>query len=80
VEPAKNNQPRRDLPAGLAQPAQRALASAGIENLEQLSRYSEAEIRRLHGIGPNALGKLSQALNARGMSFAVDNLHEKDKP
>ena len=58
-----------DLPAGLAQPAQRALASAGIENLEQLSRFSEVEIRGLHGIGPNALGKLRWAMAEKGLSF-----------
>jgi len=61
----------RDLPAGLAQPAQRALAGAGIERLEQLATFSEAEIKRLHGIGPNALKKLKSALTARGLSFAT---------
>jgi DNA-directed RNA polymerase alpha subunit len=76
----KSNSAGMPLPYGLAQPAQRALASAGIESLEQLSRFSEAEIRKLHGVGPNALEKLRQVLNARGMSFAEDNLHEKDKP
>ena len=33
----------------LAKPAQRALAGANIETLEQLSKYSEAEIMELHG-------------------------------
>lgn len=58
-----------DLPAGLSQPAQRALAEAGIESLEQLARFSEREIRSLHGIGPNALEKLRQALAEKGMAF-----------
>lgn len=57
------------LPDGLAQPALRALAGAGIQSLEQLARFSEAEIRRLHGIGPNALEKLRRALVAHGLSF-----------
>lgn len=57
-----------DLPK-LAAPAQRALASAGIANLSQLARKSEAEIAGLHGMGPNALGKLEDALKARGLSF-----------
>ncbi len=54
----------------LGQPAHRALAAAGIQSLEQLTRFSEAEIKQLHGIGPNALAKLRQALAARGLSFA----------
>jgi hypothetical protein len=59
------------LPPGLAQPAQRALAGAGIHNLEQLATISEAEVKQLHGIGPNALAKLRSALGARGLSFAT---------
>ena len=57
-----------DLPK-LAQPAQRALAAAGIQRLEQLTKFSEAEIKQLHGMGPNALGKLRQALADKGLSF-----------
>jgi DNA-directed RNA polymerase alpha subunit len=53
----------------LAQPALRALAGAGIRSLEQLTGYSEAEIRQLHGIGPNALKTLGEALKAKGLSF-----------
>lgn len=53
----------------LAQPALRALTGAGIRSLEQLTGYSEAEIRQLHGIGPNALKTLDEALKAKGLSF-----------
>ena len=59
-----------DLPAKLASPAQRALANAGIHNLKQLSKLSEAQIKELHGIGPNALIALRAALKAKGLSFA----------
>jgi hypothetical protein len=62
--------PQGDLPAGLARPAQRALAGAGISRLRQLARLTEAEIKQLHGIGPNALEKLRRALRAKGLSFA----------
>ena len=58
-----------DLPR-LAQPAQRALAGAGIQHLQQLTKFSEAEIKRLHGIGPNALKSLHRALAEKGLSFA----------
>lgn len=56
--------------AQLAQPARRALEAAGIQRLEQLTKLSEAEIKQLHGMGPNALGKLRRALSDRGLSFA----------
>lgn len=52
--------------------AQRALADAGIQNLQQLSAYSEAHIKKLHGIGPNALKELDRALKAKGLSFAKE--------
>ena len=58
-----------DLPAKLGAPAERALAGAGIKNLKQLTKLSEAEIKQLHGVGPNALGKLRQALAENGLSF-----------
>ena len=54
----------------LSAPARRALIEAGYLRLEQLTRVSEAEIKRLHGIGPNALKQLRQALEAKGLSFA----------
>ncbi len=59
-----------DLPAGLASPARRALADAGIEHREQLTGFSEAQLKQLHGIGPKALSQLRTALQAKGLSFA----------
>jgi hypothetical protein len=55
-----------DLPAGLAAPARRALAEAGIETLDQLSKLSEAELRKLHGVGPNAVELLTEAVRKSG--------------
>jgi hypothetical protein len=63
-------QQESDLPTKLSAPARRALLGAGYVRLEQLTRVSEAEIKRLHGIGPNALKQLSLALDAKGLSFA----------
>ena len=59
-----------DLPQGLAKPAVRALSAAGYTRLEQLSQVSEAELARMHGVGPKAIRQLRAALEARGMSFA----------
>jgi hypothetical protein len=64
-----SNQQENDLPR-LAQPAQRALAAAGVRNLEQLTKFREEEVKQWHGIGPNALKQLRQALVLRGLSFA----------
>jgi hypothetical protein len=61
-----------DLPAKLGAPAERALAGAGIKNLKNLTKFTEAEIKQLHGVGPNALGKLKQALADKGLSFAKE--------
>lgn len=66
----QNHQPENDLPK-LASPAQRALAAAGIQRLDQLPpEFSEEQLKQLHGIDPNALGKLNAALAARGLSFS----------
>ena len=53
----------------LATPAQRALASAGISQLEQLTSFTEAEVSHLHGIGPNALKQLQLSMVAHGLSY-----------
>jgi len=58
-----------NLPFTLAQPALRALSAAGITRLEQLAAFTEAEIKALHGIGPNALNTLRSALAERGLAF-----------
>jgi hypothetical protein len=65
-----HNPTESNLPDGLAQPALRALAGAGCQRLEQVASLSEAEIKQLHGIGPNALNLLRRALAAKGLSFA----------
>ncbi len=72
----QSNTPESDFPK-LSKPAERALAGAGLWRLEQLTALSEAEIKKLHGIGPNALEKLRQALSANGLSFAPDKEAKK---
>lgn len=59
-----------DFPHELTQPARRALIGAGYWRLGQLAAISEADLKRLHGIGPKALGQLRRALAAQGLSFA----------
>jgi hypothetical protein len=83
---------RNDLPK-LAAPALRALTSAGIADLEDLTKVSEDELIQLHGMGRNALGILCEALKSKGWSFReptkadkmdktfrthLDNIHSED--
>lgn len=67
---SSSHEPEGDLPGGLSGPARRALAGAGYVKLEQFTTVSEAEVLRLHGMGPKALGQICRALAARGQSFA----------
>ena len=53
----------------LSAPARRALEHRGIQTVEELSKYSEKEILKLHGMGPASLPKLRKALEESGLSF-----------
>ncbi len=53
----------------ISAPAQRALASVGVDSLEQLADLTEAEVKALHGMGPNALGKLKTAMETHRLAF-----------
>lgn len=57
------------FPPGLAQPALRALHGAGYTRLEHLTQITEADLRKLHGMGPKAIGLLKKALTELGMSL-----------
>jgi hypothetical protein len=57
-----------DLPK-LAAPARRALLAAGYRRLEDLTEVSESDVAKLHGMGPNAMRALREALKERGLSF-----------
>lgn len=63
-----HNPQEDDLPK-LSAPARRALATLGIYRLEQVTAFSEAEIKKLHGMGPNGIEQLRRALAERGLSF-----------
>jgi DNA-directed RNA polymerase alpha subunit len=53
----------------LSKPAHRALVNGGITTLKQLSKFSEKEILKLHGIGKTALPVMKQSLKLNGLSF-----------
>ena len=57
-----------DLPK-LAAPARRALLAAGYTSLQDLTEAKESDVAKLHGMGPNAMRALRDALKERGLSF-----------
>ena len=59
-----------DFPTKLSQPARRALLGAGYTRLDQLAGTTEAELKKLHGMGPKALEQLRGALAVQGLAFA----------
>lgn len=58
----------------LAAPARRALASLGVSKLQEIGKYSEADIQQLHGIGASALKRLKDAMATAGVSFKTNDL------
>jgi hypothetical protein len=60
---------KASLPPGLAQPALRALASAGFTSLDQFTRVRAENLLKLHGMGPKAVGIIREALRRRGQAF-----------
>ena len=57
---------------GLAAPARRALQGAGIRHLEQMTKWRQADLAALHGMGPKALKTIREALAAQGLSLLDD--------
>ncbi|MDP4663471.1 MAG: hypothetical protein NWQ55_03105 [Salibacteraceae bacterium] len=61
---------KRSFPQNLAKPAQRVLLSKGISILNDLSRFTKSEIKGLHGIGPDAMEKITNEMFEEQISFA----------
>lgn len=59
----------KNMFAGISAPAHRALTHIGITTLKQLTRYTEDEIKKLHGMGPHALRILKKELQKNKLSF-----------
>lgn len=57
--------------SSLAAPARRALENAGITSLEQLSKFSELEILKLHGMGKSSIPKLQKLLADKNLMFKI---------
>ena len=61
--------PKGNFLSVLGAPARRALEGAGITSLNLLSKYSEREILKLHGMGPSSIPKLRAELAKSGLNF-----------
>lgn len=64
---------KTDFPSGMGKVAPRELENAGYTKLQQLTKVTETELLKIHGVGPKAVGMLREALKAKGMSFAMAN-------
>ena len=65
----EERKPKDNFLSLFSAPARRALETHGIYNPEQLSKYSEKEILKLHGIGRASIPALKKALSENGLSF-----------
>ncbi|MFD3215518.1 RNA polymerase alpha subunit C-terminal domain-containing protein [Bacillus cereus group sp. MYBK29-1] len=65
----KEKKPQTGFLSLLSSPARNALEHHGIHTIEELSKYSEKEILKLHGMGPASLPKLRKALEENRLSF-----------
>lgn len=61
--------PDKGFLARLSAPARRALENAGITTLKQLAKKSQADILKLHGMGPASLPVLKKELKKLGLTF-----------
>ncbi len=64
----KQQEQVNDLPK-LSAPAHRALAGAKIATLADVSKHTEAELAKLHGMGPTGIKALKVALAEKGLAF-----------
>ena len=67
----KTVQPKSDFPQSIGNPARQALENAGYSKLKQLTKVTEAELGKIHGVSPKALRILRETLAAKGLSFAA---------
>jgi len=63
--------------AGIASPAKRALASAGVTTVADLARFTEAQVKSWHGIGPRVMVALNALMVAQAIRFRERNEEER---
>jgi uncharacterized protein YdhG (YjbR/CyaY superfamily) len=71
----KEKSPGKSFMSLLSAPARRALEKEGILTEKELAQYTEAQLLRLHGVGPASIPVLQKVLQQKGLSFKAK---EKD--
>lgn len=70
TRPTERTHPNRAaFPPGMSGPSLRALGVAGVRAMDDLTEWTEAELARLHGMGPKGIALLRDALAASGRGF-----------
>lgn len=59
---------KMELPK-ISKPALRALDSINVKTLEDVTKYSEAELLALHGFGPKGIRILKEVMDKHGLKF-----------
>ncbi len=77
MEPKRTDQQESDFPANLSNPARSALDEAGYFRLDQMTEVTEAELLKLHGLGPKTIRQLRDALATRGLAFKSASNHRR---
>jgi DNA-directed RNA polymerase alpha subunit len=65
----ENDKIKYAFPTSIGKPAFRALSAAGYKSLEQFTKVNEADLLKLHGVGPKAIRLIRHALKELGLSF-----------
>ncbi|MCB5275173.1 hypothetical protein BJG92_02721 [Arthrobacter sp. SO5] len=60
---------RTPLPRGIAAPARKSLAHAGVETLEQLVQLGEHRLAGMAGVCPRTMAQLQDALDDHGLTL-----------
>jgi hypothetical protein len=65
------------LPTNIGRPATNALIAAGITCLEDVAKHTEAELAALHGVGPKAIGILTESLRQHNTELSAPKKMKK---
>lgn len=65
----KENKPESGFLSKLSSPARNALIHEGVNTLQELSKFTEKEILKIHGIGPASIPTMKKSLEEEGVSF-----------
>jgi UDP-N-acetylglucosamine transferase subunit ALG13 len=71
MKPKSPEPGRTPLPRGIAAPARRSLAHAGVDSLEQLVQLGERKLAAMPGVCPRTMAQLQEALDDHGLELTA---------